>query len=103
MDCKHSPTQSEEFPDLNLSTLFDGLVLTGELTLPSMDAYAQPNERQIGKNRPRISHLPPTTDTRTHSDRQREKEGVAAARRRIKKSARRHLQRELQRELRNAR
>ena len=67
-----------------------------------MDAYAQPNERKVGKNRPRISHQPPAIETRTPAERRKEKQAVAAERRRIKKSARRHLQRELQEELRRA-
>lgn len=68
-----------------------------------MDPYAKPNERKVGKHRPKITHLSPAVETRTRSDRQREKQAVMAQRRRIKKSARQVLQRELQQELRETR
>jgi hypothetical protein len=60
-----------------------------------MDPYAKPNERKIGAKRPRISHLPSALETRTRQQRQAEKQAVAAKRRAIKKSARRHLKRDL--------
>lgn len=60
-----------------------------------MDPYAKPNERKVGVKRPRISHLPSTIDTRTRRERQAEKQAVAAERRAIKKSARRHLKNDL--------
>ena len=64
-----------------------------------MDPYAQPKEKKIGANRPKISHLPSTVETRTRKERQAEKQAVAAKRRAIKKSARRHLKMELLEEL----
>ena len=60
-----------------------------------MDPYAKPNERKIGAKRPRISHLPSALETRTRQQRQAEKQAVAAERRAIKKSARRHLKKAL--------
>jgi hypothetical protein len=60
-----------------------------------MDPYSKPNERKVGARRPKISHLPSAIDTRTRRERQAEKQAVAAARRAIKKSARRHLKQEL--------
>jgi hypothetical protein len=67
-----------------------------------MDPYARPNERKIGAKRPRISHLPGEIDTRTRNERRAEKEAVAAERRAIKKSARRHLQEQLRSDLEEA-
>ena len=64
-----------------------------------MDPYADPNERKIGAKRPKISHLPRLVETRTRSERQAEKQAVAAERRAIKKSARRHLKQQLLSEL----
>ena len=64
-----------------------------------MDPYAKPNEKKVGANRPRISHLPSDLETRTRQQRQAEKQAVAAERRAIKKSARRHLKRQLEEEL----
>ncbi len=64
-----------------------------------MDPYAKPNERKVGAQRPKISHLPSKIDTRTRKDRKAEKEAVAAERRAIKKSARRHLKQQLLNEL----
>jgi hypothetical protein len=46
-------------------------------------------------------HLPSHVDSRTHKERQAEKEAVAAERRAIKKSARRHLKQQLLDELEN--
>jgi hypothetical protein len=60
-----------------------------------MDPYAKPNERKIGTHRPKISHLPRDVDTRTKQQRQADKRAVAAERRAIKKSARRHLKQQL--------
>ena len=64
-----------------------------------MDPYAKPNERKVGAKRPKISHLPGAIDHRTRSERQAEKQTVAAERRAIKKSARRDLKQKLLREL----
>jgi hypothetical protein len=60
-----------------------------------MDPYAKPNERKVGAQRPKISHLPSAVETRTRRERQAEKQAVAAERRAIKKSARRHLKKDL--------
>jgi hypothetical protein len=64
-----------------------------------MNPYAKPKERKVGARRPKISHLPRAVDVRTRRERQAEKQAVAAERRAIKKSARRHLQEELLDEL----
>ncbi|HVF73052.1 MAG TPA: hypothetical protein VM940_15725 [Chthoniobacterales bacterium] len=64
-----------------------------------MNPYARPNEKKVGANRPKISHLPADEETRTRQQRLAEKEAVAAERRAIKKSARRHLQKELEEEI----
>jgi hypothetical protein len=64
-----------------------------------MEPYAKPHERKIGAKRPKISHLPSAIETRTRQERQAEKQAVAAERRAIKKSARRHLNRDLLAEL----
>ena len=64
-----------------------------------MNPYAKPNERKVGAQRPKISHLPRNIDSRTREERQAEKESVAAERRAIKKSARRHLKQQLLDEL----
>jgi len=64
-----------------------------------MNPYAKPNELKVGAQRPRISHLPGKIDNRTRSERRAEKQAVAAERRAIKKSARRHLKQELLDEL----
>lgn len=64
-----------------------------------MDPYAKPNEKKIGANRPKIAHLPSNLDDRTRQQRQADKQAVAAERRAIKKSARRHLERELEEEI----
>jgi hypothetical protein len=60
-----------------------------------MNPYATPNERKVGSQRPKLSHLPGSIDSRTRKERQAEKEAVAAERRAIKKSARRHLKQQL--------
>jgi hypothetical protein len=64
-----------------------------------MDPYAKPNERRVGAQRPKISHLPNKIDNRTRSERRKEKQAVAAERRAIKKSARRHLKKQMLNEL----
>jgi hypothetical protein len=64
-----------------------------------MDPYAKPNERKVGAQRPKISHLPGEIDNRTRSERRAEKQAVAAERRAIKKSARRHLKQQMLRDL----
>ena len=64
-----------------------------------MNPYAKPNERKVGARRPRVLHLPTDIDTRTQEQRQAEKEAVAAERRAMKKSARRHLKQQLLDEL----
>jgi hypothetical protein len=66
-----------------------------------MNPYAKPNERKVGAQRPRVSHLASHVDSRTRKERQAEKESVAAERRAIKKSARRHLKQQLLDELEN--
>ncbi len=60
-----------------------------------MDPYAKPNERKVGANRPKISHLPDNIDKRTRSERRADKQAVAAERRAIKKAARRQLQKQM--------
>ena len=67
-----------------------------------MNPYAKPNERKVGAHRPKISHLPRHIDARTRKERRAEKEAVAAERRAIKKSARRHLKQQLLDELRDS-
>ena len=64
-----------------------------------MDPYAKPNERKLGAQRPKISHLPSEIDKRTKSERQAEKQAVGAERRAIKKSARQDLKKNLMEEL----
>jgi hypothetical protein len=64
-----------------------------------MEPYAKPKEKKVGPNRPKISHLPSNVDARTRKERQAEKQAVAAERRAIKKSARRHLKQQLLSEL----
>jgi hypothetical protein len=64
-----------------------------------MNPYAKPRERKVGAQRPKVTHLPSDIDSRTRQERQAEKEAVAAARRAIKKSARRHLKQQLLSEL----
>jgi hypothetical protein len=67
-----------------------------------MEPYANPKEKKVGAQRPKISHLPSAVETRTRQERQAEKQAVAAERRAIKKSARRHLKQELEEELNEA-
>lgn len=64
-----------------------------------MNPYAQPKEKKVGANRPKISHLPSAVETRTRQEREAEKQAVAAERRAIKKSARRHLKKEMEEEI----
>lgn len=64
-----------------------------------MEPYANPKEKKVGAQRPKIFHLPSAVETRTRQERQAEKQAVAAERRAIKKSARRHLKQELEEEL----
>jgi len=64
-----------------------------------MDPYAKPNEKKVGANRPKISHLPADVDQRSRKDRQREKQAVVDERRAIKKAARQELKRRLRDEL----
>jgi len=64
-----------------------------------MDTYAKPDERKVGGQRPKISHLPSKIDNRTRKERQAEKQAVAAERRAIKKSARQNLKKQLLEEL----
>jgi hypothetical protein len=64
-----------------------------------MEPYAKPSEKKVRENRPKISHLPTAVEMRTRQERQAEKQGVAAQRRAIKKSARRHLKEELDEEI----
>ena len=64
-----------------------------------MNPYAKPSERKVGAQRPKISHLANEIDKRTKSERQAEKQAVAAERRAIKKSARQNLKRKLLNEL----
>jgi len=74
-------------------------LLKRQIVKGKMDPYAKPNEPRVGAQRPKISHLPSAVETRTRSERQAEKQAVAAERRAIKKSARRHLRRDLLEEL----
>jgi hypothetical protein len=67
-----------------------------------MDPYAKPRERKVGAQRPKITHLPSSVETRTRRERQAEKQAVAAERRAIKKSARGHLKQQLLTELEEA-
>ena len=64
-----------------------------------MEPYAKPHEKKVGAHRPKISHLPSELETRTRQQRQAEKQAVAAERRAIKKSARRHLKKQLEEEI----
>jgi hypothetical protein len=64
-----------------------------------MDPYAKPKEKNVGANRPKISHLPGELETRTRQQRQAEKQAIAAERRAIKKAARRNLKKELDEEI----
>ncbi|CAN5792498.1 hypothetical protein BH20VER1_BH20VER1_00010 [soil metagenome] len=61
-----------------------------------MDPYAKPKEPRVGEKRPKLQHVAEDpVQGRTRSERQAEKQAVAAERRAIKKSARRHLQKEM--------
>jgi hypothetical protein len=64
-----------------------------------MDPYAKPTEQRVGAQRPKITHLPKSVETRTRRERQADKRTVAAERRAIKKAARRLLKEQLLKEL----
>jgi len=64
-----------------------------------MDPYAKPNERKVGAQRPKVSHLPSEIDKRTRSERRAEKHTVAAERRAIKKAARQRLKKQMRDQL----
>lgn len=64
-----------------------------------MEPYAKRKERHVGKDRPKVSHLPAEADHRPRKDRQREKQAVVDERRAIKKAARQELKRKLRDEL----
>ena len=64
-----------------------------------MDPYAKPNERKVGASRPKIAHVARKIDNRTKSQRQADKQAVAAERRAIKKSARQSLKKQMLSEL----
>jgi hypothetical protein len=65
----------------------------------AIDPYAKPTERKVGAQRPKITHLPRSIERRTRRERHAEKQAIAAERRAIKKSARRHLKRQMLAEL----
>ena len=68
-----------------------------------MDPYASPKESKVGANRPKIQHVAhDPAKPRTRREREVEKQAVAAARRAIKKSARRHLKRQMMADLNEA-
>jgi hypothetical protein len=69
--------------------------LNRRIVMSPMDPYAKPGEKKVGAKRPKISHLPSALETRTRRERLAEKQAVAAERRAIKKSARRHLKQAL--------
>ncbi len=61
-----------------------------------MEPYASPKEKKIGAKRPKIQHVAPDpARSRSRSERVAEKQAVAAERRAIKKSARRHLKQQM--------
>lgn len=65
-----------------------------------MNPYANPKEKRVGGNRPKIQHLAENPgERRTRSERAADKEGVIAERRAIKKSARQLLKRQLSTEV----
>ncbi len=91
---------SSALASIPLGRLFDSAFYREQEALDfSMDPYAKPKERKVGAQRPKITHLPKSIETRTRRERQAEKQAVAAERRAIKKSARRHLKRQLLEEL----
>lgn len=68
-----------------------------------MEPYAKPGERRIGENKPRVLHVAPDIAKQSNArERQIEKQRIAAARRAIKKSARRHLKDQLNSDLRES-
>ena len=65
-----------------------------------MNPYASPEETKVGENRPKIQHAAiDPAKPRTRRERLAEKQEVAASRRAIKKSARRHLKEQMLAEL----
>jgi hypothetical protein len=64
-----------------------------------VDPYAKPNERKTGASRPKILHRDSKIDKRTRSQRQAEKQAVAAERRAIKKAAHQDLKKQMFEEL----
>ncbi len=65
-----------------------------------MNPYTTPKEIKVGANRPKIQHIvEDSARPRTRGERQAQKQAVAAKRRAIKKSARRHLKQQMLREL----
>lgn len=61
-----------------------------------MNPYASPNETKVGTQRPKIEHrADDPNNPRSRRERLAEKQGVAAERRAIKKSARRFLKQEM--------
>ncbi|MDQ6808873.1 MAG: hypothetical protein M3Z64_05535 [Verrucomicrobiota bacterium] len=65
-----------------------------------MNPYTKPGERKIGAARPKIQHVAPDpAHPKSKRERLSEKQAVAASRRAIKKSARRHLRTELENEI----
>ena len=67
-----------------------------------MNPYAKPKERNVGSKRPQIQHTAPDPEKPiSRKDREVAKDAVAAHRRAIKKSARRHLKQELLAEFEN--
>ena len=85
--------------DENLRHFAIGKSSIRQIVKGPMDPYARPNERKVGAQRPKITHLPSAVETRTRQERQAEKQAVAAERRAIKKSARRHLKQDLEEEI----
>ena len=65
-----------------------------------MDPYANPKETKVRASRPKIQHVAnDPANPRSRREREVEKQGVAAERRAIKKSARRHLKQQMLDEL----
>lgn len=64
-----------------------------------MNPYAKPKERKVGTQRPKITHLSKSIETRSRREREVEKQAIADERRKIKTAARQHLKRQLQAEL----
>jgi hypothetical protein len=65
-----------------------------------MNPYVRPGEKKVGASRPKIQHVAEDPLVgRTRAEREADKQGVAAERRALKKSARRHLREQLIAEL----